>query len=214
MAALEVTPDDPAHSDWRSGLPTLATDRVVLRELQRSDAAALHRIVCSPEVARHTWPPPSTIAALERFIEWTSAERASGRYVCFGIVPPGASEVAGLFELRQLQPAFFRGELGFFLDPSLWGTGLFSEAARLFVSFAIDVLGVHRIEARASVQNVRSNAALQKLGARHEGLLRAAFVCDGKLADQNLWAIVAGIDDVTGATVHGRRPPLRQFQRR
>jgi ribosomal-protein-alanine N-acetyltransferase len=191
MAALEIVPDDAPRSNWRANLPQLANERVTLRELRRSDAASLNHVVRLPEIARYTWPPPPTVDALERFIEWTWTERMSGKYVCFGIVPHGAAHAAGLFELRQLQPGFFRAELGFFLDPSLWGTGLFNDAAGLLCDFAFRVLGVHRIEARASVRNARSNAALRKIGARKEGLLRAAFVSDGKYVNQNLWAIVA-----------------------
>ena len=195
MAALENTPADVSSTDWRAGLPRLQNGRVLLRELQRSDAAALLRIVRAPEIARHMWQPPSTIEAFERFIEWTWAERASGRYVCFGVVLPGMSEVVGMFELRPLQPGFFRAELGFFLEPAAWGTGVFRNAAELLIDFAITELAVHRIEARASVDNHRSNTALQKIGAHREGRLRAAFVCDGQFVDQNLWAIVAGLDD-------------------
>jgi ribosomal-protein-alanine N-acetyltransferase len=202
MGVLESTFDERTQSDWRSGLPTLANDRVVLRELRESDAAVLHGIAHAPEVARHTWPPPATIDALAQFIQWTRAERASGRYVAFGIVPRGATEVGGLFELRQLQPGFFRAEFGFLMSPTLWGTGLFSDAIQLLLGFATDVIGIHRIEARASVDNARSNAALQKLGACKEGVLRAAFVCEGQFVDQNLWALVAGLD-------HGSQPGRR-----
>lgn len=197
MAALGSACDGQPQSDWRRGLPTLANDRVVLRELRVSDAPALLRIVHAPEVARHTWPPPDTVDALEQFIEWSRTERASGRYLAFGIIPVGSDEIVGLFELRQLQPGFFRGELGFALSPTVWGTGLFIHAMRLLLGFATEVIGIHRIEARASVDNARSNAALQKSGARKEGVLRAAFVCEGKFVDQNLWAIVAGLDHVS-----------------
>jgi RimJ/RimL family protein N-acetyltransferase len=213
MAALEDTFDERTQSDWRSGLPTLANDRVVLRELRESDATVLHRIVHAPEVARHTWPPPATIEALVRFIEWTRAERASGRYLAFGIIPQGAADVAGLFELRQLQPGFFRAEFGFLLSPTLWGTGLFTDAVQLLLGFATEVVGIHRIEARASVDNARSNAALQKLGARKEGVLRAAFVCDGQFVDQNLWAIVAGLDHGSQSGRRTRRSTMPSPQR-
>lgn len=196
MAALERETEisGQPHAEWRAGLPILANDRVVLRELRMSDAASLYRVARCPDVARYTWPAPPAVEAFERFIEWTWAERAAGKYVGFGIVPRGATEAAGLFELRQMQPGFFRGELGFFVDPAAWGTGLFSEAARLMLDFAFRVVGVHRIEARATVDNVRSNMALQKLGARKEGTLRAAFVCDGKYVDQHLWAFVGGLN--------------------
>lgn len=80
------------------------------------------------------------------------------------------------------------------MDVGRTGTGLFSEAARLMLDFAFRFVGVQRIEARAATDNVRSNAALHRLGARKEGTLRAAFVRDGELMDQHLWAIVRGID--------------------
>jgi RimJ/RimL family protein N-acetyltransferase len=203
MAALEITPEP--QPSWRARLPQLSGAGVTLRELQRSDAAALYEIVRSPEVARYTWSPPSTVEAFERFIEWTETERANGKYVCFGVVPAGKTAAAGLFELRQLQPNFFRAELGFFIDPSLHGTGLFPRAASLLVNFARDVLGVHRIEARASVDNVRGNAALRKIGAYKEGVLRAAFVRNGQYVDQNLWALFASATAPTGTHKLGRR---------
>ena len=140
------------------------------------------------------WPPPNSVQAFERFIEWALTEGAAGRYVCFGIVPRGQTKAVGMFELRQLQPRFFRAELGFFLGSSWWGTGLFSSAASLLLNFATDVLRVHRIEARTSIDNARGNAALRKIGAKKEGILRAAFMRDGQYIDQNLWGFLAGRD--------------------
>jgi ribosomal-protein-alanine N-acetyltransferase len=191
MAALEVVTDDRMRADWRTGLPVLTGQLVTLRELQSADAPALYAALCRPEVARSTWPPPASVDAFERFIEWAWAERATGKYICYGIVPRGREHAVGLFELRQLQPGFFRGELGFLMDPDKWGTGLFSEGAVLLLEFAFQVVEVHRIEARAAVNNPRSNAALRKIGARQEGTLRAAFVCEGQYIDQNLWAILS-----------------------
>jgi RimJ/RimL family protein N-acetyltransferase len=195
MAAAAIALDDLSHADWRSGLPTLERDRVILRELRRSDAPALLRIARSPEVTRYTWPAPGSVEEFTRFIEWTWAERAAGKYVGFGIVPRGQSAAAGLFELRQMQPRFFRAELGFFLDRRLWGTGLFNEASRLMLDFAARVLKIHRVEARVAVDNERSNAALRKMGAAHEGVLVAAFVRGDECVDQNLWALLPSRND-------------------
>lgn len=176
--------------DWRRALPEITGERVILRELRPSDARTLHRVASIPEISRHLWPPPPTVAAVEQFIEWTFAKRARGEYICFAITPRPGTELAGMFELRSCHSGLIRVELGFFLDPACWGTGVFSEAGRLVCAFAFDVLGVHRIEARASVENPRGNAALRKMGARKEGRLRAAFVSEGREIDQYLWAIV------------------------
>lgn len=191
MAALEIATDDRPQSDWRAGLPVLTGERVTLCELRESDAQSLYSALCQPEVTRFTWPPPPSIEAFERFIQWARAERATGKYICYGIVPRGRDEAVGVFELRQLQPGFFRGELGFVMDPNAWSTGTFSEGARMLLKFAFEIVKVHRIEARVAVTNGRGNAALRKIGAKQEGVLEAAFVSEGHYVDQNLWAILA-----------------------
>src|SRR2546428_6876379 len=189
-AVTELDRDWPI-ADWRSGLPILAGDRVTLRELRSSDASNLYAALTTPEALKLMWAPPPNVVAFERFIEWTQAERAAGKYICFGIVPRGEEHAWGVFELRQLQPGFLRGELGFVIAPPYWGKGIFAEAARMVLEFAFDTVKVHRIEARASVDNGRGNAALAKIGAQREGTLRDAFWCDDHFVDQYLWAILA-----------------------
>jgi ribosomal-protein-alanine N-acetyltransferase len=164
---------------------------VTLRELRVADASTLSAELDHPDVTRFMWAPPPSVAAFKRFIGWAETERATGKYICYGVVPAGERHACGVFELRQLQPKFFRGELGFVLPPRLWGRGLFFEAAGLILDFAFDVVKVHRIEARAAVDNDRGNAALKKVGATREGTLRHAFVRGEQFIDQSLWAIVA-----------------------
>ena len=59
------------------------------------------------------------------------------------------------------------------------------------VDFAVDTVGVHRLEARAAVANGRGNGALRKIGAVQEGILRRSFLRNGVHHDQVLWGIVA-----------------------
>jgi RimJ/RimL family protein N-acetyltransferase len=179
-----------SHLDWRDGLPLMATSRVMLREPRKGDAAALLRLARLPEIAQHTWPPPDNVEAFERFIEWARTNRAGGTYACFVVVPKGHSTVAGMFELRALHADFFRAELAGALDPQYWGTGVFVDCARLVCDFAFNAIGVHRIEARAEVDNGRANGALRKLGATQEGRLRGSFVRGDEVVDQYIWSII------------------------
>ena len=190
MAVRSIDAAPAPVPSWSEGLPRLEGERVTLRELCPSDAPALYRIVCMPDVAQQMWPPPPSLEAVERFIERTHVNRRLGHSIYFGVVPGGETDIAGLFELRPMQPRFFRLELGYFLHPNWWGTGVFTEAAQLVREFSFGVLGAQRIEARVSVDNPRGNAALRKLGARREGRLRAAFIHEGRYLDQYLWAIV------------------------
>ena len=61
----------------------------------------------------------------------------------------------------------------------------------MVVDFAVDVIGMRRLEARAAVANGRGNGALRKIGAVQEGILRRSFLRNGVHHDQVLWGIVA-----------------------
>ena len=142
------------------------------------------------EVSRFISPPPTTVEGFERFIMWASAERAAGRYACFAVVPHGMQTAVGLFQVRQLEPGFATAEWGFALGSAFWGTGMFIDGAEMVVDFAIETVGVLRLEARAAVANGRGNGALRKLGAVQEGVLRRSFLKNGEFLDQMLWSIL------------------------
>ena len=181
---------EATEGHWQRRLPALDGVSLTLRELRVADAAALLTMLTCDDVARFISPPPASIDGFERFIRWTHAEREAGRYVCFAIVPHGMETPVGIFQVRQLEPGFATAEWGFALSSAFWGQGLFMEGAQLVLDFAFDVLGVHRLEARAAVRNGRGNGALRKLGAVQEGLLRRSLLRNGEYLDQVLWTIL------------------------
>jgi RimJ/RimL family protein N-acetyltransferase len=185
------TTADSVASDWRTALPVMLGRTITLRELEISDAPSLFAMLTPEEVSRFISPPPTTVEGFEQFISWACAERAAGRYACFVVVPNGEQSAVGLFQIRQLEPGFATAEWGFAIGSSFWGTGMFVEGGELIVSFAIETLGVTRLEARAAVANGRGNGALRKLGAVQEGVLRRSFLKNGQFLDQMLWSILS-----------------------
>jgi RimJ/RimL family protein N-acetyltransferase len=177
-------------SDWRQALPVLTAGGVTLRDLQHEDAVSLLDMLSTEEVARFISPPPTTVEGFERFIAWTHQERAAGRYACFAVVPHGLTRAIGVFQIRAMEPGFAVAEWGFAIGSPFWGTGIFINAARSIVEFAFETVGVHRLEARAAVENGRGNGALAKVGAVKEGVLRRSFLRRGQYLDQALWSIV------------------------
>jgi RimJ/RimL family protein N-acetyltransferase len=176
--------------DWRTALPRLTGNLVSLRELRPGDAPSLFAALSDEQVAKFISPPPATVQAFRRFIRWAIRQRQSGQYVCFAVVPNGSDAAMGIFQVRALEPAFGTADWGFALASECWGTGMFRDAAGLIVEFAFEVLGVHRLEARAALKNGRGNGALRKLGAVREGVLRRSLFRGGEYLDQALWAIL------------------------
>ena len=190
-AATMAAPSTAARTHWRESLPVLAGEKFILRELRAEDAPSLLAMLSTEEVARFISPPPTTVQGFERFIAWTIHERASGSYICYGVVPHGMTTAVGLFQLRTQEIGFATCEWGFALGSPFWGSGLFVAGAKAILNFAVDVLGTQRLEARAAVANGRGNGALRKIGAVQEGVLRRSFLRNGQYHDQVLWSVLA-----------------------
>jgi RimJ/RimL family protein N-acetyltransferase len=182
---------DTTSTDWRQQLPVLSAGAVTLRALRADDAESLFQLLTTEEVSRFISPPPTSVEGFRRFIDWARHEQAAGRYACFAVVPAGTDTAVGIFQVRQLDATFDTAEWGFVIGSPYWGTGLFAAGAALVVEFAIDQIGVRRLEARAAVKNGRGNGALAKIGAVREAVLRQSFARHGQHHDQHLWSILA-----------------------
>jgi [ribosomal protein S5]-alanine N-acetyltransferase len=191
---------------WHFGLPILRCQHLTLREVRASDASALLAMLTSEEVADLVSPMPHSVEGFEAFIEEAHHDRVRGNSFCFGVVPDGYEDAMGLFQIRQLEPGFGNAEWGFAIGSPFWGRGIFIEGAKAVIDFAFNNVGVQRLEARSIASNARGNAALRKIGALQEGILKRSFQRNGRYFDQILWSILK--DDwrpsnvVCGPTFH------------
>ncbi|HEX7138420.1 MAG TPA: GNAT family N-acetyltransferase [Vicinamibacterales bacterium] len=187
------TSESPADGarHWRTGLPVLVGSLVVLRELRAGDAPSLHEALATPEIARFISPTPTSVEGFERFIAWTHRQRHDGNYVCFAVVPRGCDTPVGLFQVRCREHGFATAEWGFAIAREFWGSGVFVDGAELVLRFTFETLGTRRLEARAALANQRGGAALCKVGAMREAVLRRSLQRGGDCLDQALWTILA-----------------------
>ena len=178
-------------SDWKDGLPVIAGSTFTLRELRVEDAPSLLAMLTTEEVSRFISPPPTTVEGFERFIMW--AARAPGRQLC---LLRGCA--AGLHHRRghlpTPSPSSTASPMPNGASPLVRSSGARASSLKAPASswdFAVDVIGIHRLEARAAVANGRGNGALRKIGAVQEGVLRRSFCRNGVYHDQVIWGIVA-----------------------
>ena len=205
MTPVQTT-TEVTTSDWRQRLPVLAANHVVLRELRLSDAASLFSMLTTEEVSRFISPPPSTVEGFERFIAWTIKQREEGNYICYAVTLMGFDTAIGIFQVRQLEPSFATAEWGFAIGSPFWGTGVFQEGASLMLEFVFETLEVHRLEARAAVQNGRGNGAMRKVNGVREAILRHSFLRNGQFYDQVLYSILEDDWRASRQPVHSLLP--------
>jgi RimJ/RimL family protein N-acetyltransferase len=191
-----VTPDamDDSHlhrpPPWGDTLPVLRGAGLTLREIEARDATALLNALAPEDIQISIEPPPTTVDLFEQFIGWAHEQGRMGRAACFVIVLDGAPEASGIVQIRQLDSRFNTADWGIVLTPACRGTSLFTEVARLVLTFAFETVGVRRLEARTSGTNLPAAGAMRKVGARRDARLRSSFLRGGEYLDDDLWAIV------------------------
>jgi RimJ/RimL family protein N-acetyltransferase len=177
-------------STWRRELPTLTARLVTLREPLTEDLGPLVDLLSTGDASRFGVEEPMSEVAVQMFIERAQRDRKAGAAFTYVALLASSRTVAGLVQVRGLDPAFETAEWDCTLTPSARGSGVFLEAARLVGSFVFGSVGAHRIEARVLLQNGRANGALRKLGAVQEGILRRSARRRGEYVDQVLWSVL------------------------
>lgn len=145
---------------------------LTLRYATAGDAPALLELAGDPEVTRFlSWGPYRTVDEPEAYIATLSALRERGHQMDLLIDKHdhGPVGVTGLAELSRRDR---RAVVGTWLGRAWWGTGVNAESKALVAALAFRALGLERIGAYSNVTHARSQAALERLGFVHEGVLR------------------------------------------
>ncbi len=99
--------------------------------------------------------------------------------------------IVGMVLLKELSRRDRRAESGTWLHPDAWGTGVNEEAKLLLLTHAFETLGCIRVEFFVAVEHARSRAALERLGAVEEGVLRSRRLApDGRRFDHVIFGLL------------------------
>lgn len=157
-------------SSWLGRGP-LVGERVTLRAFTLDDATELATVVGDP--ARFRWSPnvPVDLPSARRYVETALADPESR--VAFAVVDNLDGRVVGSTSFYEIDPANLSVCIGYtFYADDVQGTVVNPTAKYLLMRHAFEECGAVRITWHTHELNARSRAAIEKLGARFEGLLR------------------------------------------
>lgn len=146
---------------------------LTLRYAVQADAPRLLELASEEAVTRwFSWGPYSTVAEPRAYIDSLAAKRDAGILLDFLVVhhEDGPIGVTGLSELSARDR---RATVGTWFGRQWWGRGVNAESKALIAALAFDGLGMERLTAWANARNGRSQMALERVGFRREGVLRA-----------------------------------------
>lgn len=119
--------------------------------------------------------------------------QAQGSMVPFAVIEPASGQAVGMTTYMNIDPVHHRVEIG-----STWyrrrvqRSALNTQCKRLLLSHAFDTLGCIAVEFRTHWFNHDSRHAIERLGAKLDGVLRSHQIApNGSLRDTAVYSIIA-----------------------
>jgi RimJ/RimL family protein N-acetyltransferase len=171
--------------------PTLAGRVAQLEPLAEAHREALRPVAQEERI----WTTSLTHALGPSFDAWFDAalhELAAGARLPF-VVRLADGRLIGSSSYLDIALAHRRLEIGAtWYHPDVWATAVNPQCKLLLLTHAFEVLHVNRVALVTDALNVRSQAAIARLGAVREGVLRADRVTQGgRVRDTVVFSILA-----------------------
>ncbi len=153
-----------------------------------------------------TWVPNGA-EEVRAYVASALEAQAAGAALPFAIVSRALGRVVGSTRFGEVETWIWpdghpgrrpdggpdAAEIGWtWLSPDVQRTAVNTESKRLMLAYAFEVWRLHRVSLITDARNARSRAAIERLGARFEGIRRAHFPGpDGAIRDSATFSIVA-----------------------
>ena len=129
-----------------------------------------------------------------KYIEDALAMREAGNRFAFAVTETATGKVLGSSSYHDILPAVKRVEIGYtWYAKSVQRTHVNTTAKLLLLTHAFEVLGCHVVGWRTDNFNYASQAAIERLGAKKDGVIRGhGLRRDGSIRDTVMYSLRSG----------------------
>ncbi|WP_037586559.1 GNAT family N-acetyltransferase [Stenoxybacter acetivorans] len=165
---------------------------VVLRSWAKQDAEQVINSVTDPLIWKYTTEALSNKDEVCNYVARAVSDREAGKRYSFAICLKGSGTIIGSSSFGNISTKDRRIEIGWtWLAQEYHGKGLNNIVKYLMLKYGFEVLDAHRIEFKTDNANLQSCGALEKIGAKRDGILRShTLMHDGRYRDTVYYSIL------------------------
>lgn len=182
---------------------------VRLEPLTLAHADALTAVGCDPEIWR--WMPLQARGRedMVKIIEGALVEQAAGRQLPFATIERSGGKAVGSTRFMDIQPAHRGVEIGYtWIAPPWQRSAVNTEAKLLMLRHAFETWKCLRVALKTDVLNQKSRNAIERLGAKPEGIFRKHMLMEGGRVRDSAWYSIT--NDEWPEVERGLRARLQQ----
>ncbi|WP_446904150.1 GNAT family N-acetyltransferase [Burkholderia sp. YIM B11467] len=172
--------------------PTLTGERIELRPLEASDRQALLDAAADGQLWNLKVTAVPSAETVDAYIDTALKGRAAGTVMPFTIVDRTSGRVIGSTRFWKIDRTHRKLEIGHtWLSESAQRTRANTEAKWLLLTYAFDTLHCVRVQFTTDELNEKSRAAILRLGAKQEGIVRHERIMpDGRKRNSVRFSII------------------------
>jgi RimJ/RimL family protein N-acetyltransferase len=176
---------------WRDQL-ALEGKHVLLRPMTREDGPAIVEAASDGRLWELFYTHVPSTDEIETWLDTAMAQKAYGRSMPYVVIDSRDGRLVGCTRyLRMNQPAL-RLEIGAtFYAQSVQRTPINSECKLLLLTRAFEEMGCQCVQIRTDYFNFASQRAIERLGAKRDGVLRNHAFMRGRMRDIVVYSILA-----------------------
>ena len=170
----------------------LENSRVLLLPFESERKSELKRIIFDHDIWHYMGMKIETESDFEYYVQETLESEKQGACYPFIIVDKQTNEMAGSTRFGNINQKSEKCEIGWtWYGTQFQGTGLNKAAKYELLNFGFETLGFRRIQLSADLENIRSQKAIEKLGAQREGVFRNNYIdANGISKDDVYYSII------------------------
>lgn len=171
---------------------TLEGRFVRLEPLAWSHLDGLTEVGIEPELWRWTIAVVRTPEEMRSYLADALAGRARGMELPFATIERKSGRLVGSTRYLNIETSHRRVEIGStWVTPRWQRTAINTEAKLLMLGHAFDALGCIRVELKTDALNANSRAAIERIGAVEEGVLRRHMItATGRVRDTVYYSVL------------------------
>ena len=173
-----------------SNIPTLETERCILRKLNLDDTDDMYEYSSNPDVTKYlTWSPHPDKAYTLEYLMYLQNRYKTGDFFDWAVICKDSGKMIGTCGFTRFFFAHNGAEIGYVLTPAYHGKGIGTEVVGRVIKYGFENLALERIEAKYIIGNEASRRVMEKNGMLFEGIRRKGMLIKGSYRDVGVCAI-------------------------
>ncbi|EON73721.1 GNAT family N-acetyltransferase [Lysinibacillus sphaericus] len=146
---------------------------VLLKPITKEDVSGVLAAGSFPEIWSYLSTTIEQESDVHNFVDKALTEKMKKKEFPFAIVEKRSGKIVGSTRFMDIDDKHKRLEIGnTWITPTFWRTAVNTNCKYLLLQYCFEVLDLQRVQIKTDLENLRSQRAIERIGATKEGVLR------------------------------------------